>query len=239
METLLLFAKAPLIGESKTRLARDIGESAALKLSAASLLDTCDVLFEWQQRKVAADQNRKVVIYASPHIEDPLFAEAARRARARVELQVGNTLGERLQHAFTAEFERGARSVCVIGSDSPTLPTHMVDEAFRALMWHRVTVGPTFDGGYWLIGAQRPAPRLFDDIPWSSPTVMHTTLERLRAQGVDASVLPFWYDVDCKADVQRLLWHAACIHAQHAGALSCIRSALEEIGPDLAASGAS
>jgi rSAM/selenodomain-associated transferase 1 len=153
------------------------------------------------------DQNRRVAIYCAPELDDPLFAEAARRAGARLEVQQGAELGARLRHAFEHEHERGARAVAAIGSDSPTLPLHLLDEAFRALAWDRVVLGPTFDGGYWLVGAQRPAPDLFESVPWSTPNVLEKTLAKLRDQSVRARLLPFWYDVDDAADLARLTWH--------------------------------
>lgn len=227
METLVLFAKAPIAGQTKTRLAKERGEAEALLLSAAFLLDTCDLLHRWQQQKVAVDQNRRVAIYCAPDIDDPLFAEAARRSGARLEKQVGDDLGARLRHAFEHEHERGARAVCVIGSDAPTLPMHLLDEAFRALQWHRVVLGPTFDGGYWLVGAQRPAPEIFEGVPWSTPDVLVRSLDKAKAAGVHAHVLPWWYDVDDAADLSRLAWHARTLPRAHIGATW---RALGEIG---------
>jgi rSAM/selenodomain-associated transferase 1 len=230
METLVLFAKAPIAGSTKTRLARERGDRDAVLLSAGFLLDTVELCARWRCERTAVDQNRRVVLYASPHVEDPLLAEAARRAGARLEVQQGADLGARLRHAFEAEYERGARAVCAIGADSPSLPLHLLDEAFRALAWERVVIGPTFDGGYWLIGAQRPAPDLFTDVPWSTPAVVPRTVNRLRATGIEPHLLPFWYDIDEAADLERLVWHAGSVRARSPEKLSATWQALERIG---------
>jgi uncharacterized protein len=230
VETLILFAKAPIAGHTKTRLAKERGEVDALKLATAFLYDTCDALALWQEQKLAVDPNRRVVLYAAPHVDDPVLLEAARRARCRIEPQGEGDLGVRLKQAFHAEFERGARAVAAIGADSPTVPPHLVDEAFRALAWERVALGPTFDGGYWLVGAQRPAPELFDDVPWSTPSVLATTLSRMKAQGVAVALLPFWYDVDEAADLERLVWHLRALRQKSRGAFPQTWAALQDVG---------
>jgi rSAM/selenodomain-associated transferase 1 len=230
VETLVLFAKAPVAGASKTRLAKERGDKDAVILSAGFLLDTAAVCATWRSEKIAVDQNRRVAIYAAPDVDDPILVEAARRAGARLEVQRGADLGARLRHAFDAEYERGARVVCAVGADSPTLPIQLLDEAFRALLWERVVLGPTFDGGYWLVGAQRPAPDIFSDVPWSTAAVLPHTVNKLRAAGVEPHILPFWYDVDEAADLERLVWHARSLRARAAGAVPSTWHALEQIG---------
>ena len=120
--------------------------------------------------------------------------------------------------------------MCAVGSDSPTLPLHLVDEAFRALVWERAVLGPTFDGGYWLVGATRPAPDMFTNIPWSTSAVLEKTVSALRAAGIEPALLSFWYDIDEAADLDRLVWHARAIRKRKPDALSSTWSALERIG---------
>lgn len=230
METLILFARAPVAGQSKTRLAQGHGEHTAALLAAGFLLDTALLCGRWRSERVAVDQNRRVAVYATPDIEDPTVVEAARIAGARLERQEGSDLGERLRRAFDAEFARGARAVAVIGADAPTLPLQLLDEAFRALLWERVALGPSFDGGYWLVGAQRPAPDLFTDVPWSTTQVMAATLTALRAHGVDPAILPFWYDVDEPSDVDRLVWHVRAVRRRHPEGLAATWRALAAAG---------
>ncbi len=230
METLVLLAKAPIAGTTKTRLARERSDKDALLLSSGFLMDLADQCARWRGERLAVDGNRRVALYASPDIHDPVLAEVARRAGARLEVQQGDDLGARLRHAFDREFERGARAVCAIGSDSPTLPLHLLDEAFRALAWERVVLGPTFDGGYWLVGAQRPAPDLFSGVPWSTSAVCAHTISKLSLLGIQPRLLPFWYDIDEAADLERLVWHARALRSAHPGAVPATWSALSRIG---------
>lgn len=230
METLICFARAPVAGQAKTRLARGRTEQSAALLAAGFLLDTAELCARWRDGRVAVDQNRRVVFYATPDLTDPAVIEAAHAAGARLEQQVGEDLGARLQHAFDVEFSRGARAVAVIGTDSPTLPVHYLDEAFRALVWERVALGPTFDGGYWLIGAQRPAPDLFTGVPWSTSGVVPATLAKLHAQNVEPALLPFWFDVDEPDDLERLVWNVRAIRRRHPERLASTWRALSAAG---------
>lgn len=230
MESLVLFAKAPVLGKVKTRLAGELGEEAALRLYTAFLFDIVDVCAEWRRQTVAADPNRRLILYATPDAEDPILAECARRSGARCAVQPDGDLGERLQAIFEQEFARGARAVCAIGSDSPTLPLHLVEHAFRALQWERVVLGPSFDGGYWTIGAQRPAPDLFTDIPWSTDRVVEATLERTAREGVASHLLPFWYDVDEPEDLRTLVWHLKALRAQRKDACPATWQVLVDLG---------
>jgi uncharacterized protein len=230
METLIIFSRAPLLGRTKTRLAAERGDPAALRLAAAFLADTAAVARAWLSQRVAADQNRRVVFYVDQGKEDAVLADLAAGCGARLELQQGAHLGERLKHAVDAELARGARAVAVVGADSPTLPPHLLDEAFRALLWEPVVLGPTFDGGYWLIGVQRPAPPIFDDVPWSTPAVLPLTLSRLALTNTRFHLLPFWYDVDTGADLERLVWHVQAIRRTHKDALPATWAALHSVG---------
>lgn len=218
-------AKAPLLGKTKTRLARALAgrpgqqdaDGVALRLATAFLADTAALCGRWRKEQTVVDANRRLAFYTDPDTRDPILVDLAFQAGARLELQQGKDLGERLKNAFDAELARGARAVCAIGSDSPHLPLHLVDHAFRALLWERVILGPTFDGGYWLVGSQRPSPTLFEGIPWSTAGVLPATLSLLAGQGEHAHLLPFWYDVDDAADLERLAWHLGAARREDPG----------------------
>jgi glycosyltransferase A (GT-A) superfamily protein (DUF2064 family) len=92
--------------------------------------------------------------------------------------------------------------VVIIGSDAPTLPRAYLHQALDELMAHEVVIGPSEDGGYYLIGATKPLPELFVDVHWSTAEVLPTTLQRLG--GRSSVVLPPWHDVDEAADLLRL-----------------------------------
>ena len=89
----------------------------------------------------------------------------------------------------------------LIGSDSPTLPGHLLDMASRALATHDVVLGPATDGGYYPIGLQTPRPGIFEGIDWSTGAVLEQTLTRCRDAGLRVFFLPTWYDIDTATDL--------------------------------------
>lgn len=229
METLILFASPPAAGKTHPRLAKERGAKDAVRLGSGFLEDTARLCGRWRTERTGADQNRKLV-FCVDDVDDPIIRELAVVAGARIERQHGDSLGERLQHAFATELDRGARAVCAVGADTPTLPSWMLEHAFRALLWECVVLGPTFNGGVWLLGVQRPAPDLFSSTPWSTPAVLAVTSERLRAQGIEPHLLPFWYDVEAAADLERLVWHARALRAHDAAAIDGTWRALADTG---------
>lgn len=230
MESLLIFAKPPVMGKVKTRLAAERGEKEALILYTAFLQDTASLCAGWRTSSAGADPNRRLVLCVADQIEDPLMVDLARVGGARLMLQTDGDLGERLTNAFQQEFDRGARAVCAVGGDSPTLPGYLLDQAFRCLFWERVVIGPTFDGGYWLVGAQRPAPDIFSQIPWSTPAVTMRTLAKLQKQNVTGALLPFWYDVDSAFDLEKLAWHLKATRQKDPQVGTATWKALSQIG---------
>ena len=100
--------------------------------------------------------------------------------------------------ATKAMLEAGHDSACVLNSDSPTLPSAYLQEAARLLAQpgDRGVLGPSTDGGYYLLGLKQAHARMFADIAWSTETVAEQTLERAREIGLEMQILPTWYDVD-------------------------------------------
>jgi rSAM/selenodomain-associated transferase 1 len=189
MATLVVFARAPVSGQVKTRLAARVGEEGALALYRAFVEDAC--------RLAAAVAERRVLAVAG----DPAaWAEVAARHDLVLEAQTDGDLGARMDHAIRAH-----APACIIGSDSPSLPADYVREALARLETHEVVLGPSGDGGYWSIGAQRAVPELFGGIAWSTAAVLPETLRRL--DGRRAWLLPFWYDVDDAEDLALLAAH--------------------------------
>lgn len=196
MNTLIVMAKHPVPGQTKTRLARSIGIEAAAELSTAFLEDLLDRLGDVGDRRVLATWP-----------DDPEACRFFRhQAGDRFELwpQPSGSLGDRLQAVFTDHLEHTGDRVVVIGSDSPTLPSDLVKRAFEVLQVHPAVLGPAVDGGYYLIGQQQTIPGLFTGIEWSTPRVLTQTLTRLEAADVSAALLPEWYDVDSLEDLKRL-----------------------------------
>jgi glycosyltransferase A (GT-A) superfamily protein (DUF2064 family) len=124
----------------------------------------------------------------------------------RLLLQRGADLGERLFHASEDFLSAGYQGICLINSDSPTLPTATLEEAIEVLRAPPdcVVLGRAEDGGYYLIGLKRAHQRLFQDITWSTKHVFAQTLERVAEIGLEPHLLPGWYDVDNGSSLHRL-----------------------------------
>jgi rSAM/selenodomain-associated transferase 1 len=194
----ILLAKKPQPGFSKTRLAADIGAEAAARLSDAFLR---------QSISLARPQARRLYVSFAPANARGTFEAMA--PEARLFAQPDGDLGRRLLHAFDAALADGAHRSVLIGSDSPTLPSHLLRVAQRLLHTHDVVLGPAEDGGYYLIGMNAPHPALFDDIDWSHDAVLQQTLSRAAAGGLTVATLPYWYDIDTAQDLARLEGAAA------------------------------
>ncbi len=194
MELLGIFAKFWQPGRVKTRLAAHLGEVAASELYRAFL--------EASLSRFSQFADRRTLVY-TPLDRQREFAELA--ANRWILAEQGNgDLGERMRRFFLASFGDGARRVVLIGSDSPTLPSEYIENAFAALKTHSVVLGPATDGGYYLIGAAEEVPPIFDGISWSEPTVLQNTILQLEEADIKYATLPAWYDVDELDDLVRL-----------------------------------
>lgn len=195
-----IMAKAPRVGEVKTRLVPPLSATDAAALSAAFIQDIAgNVLTAAQSVPVDA-----YVAYA-PAGSEEIF-------RAFLPSSVGLLLSRRAGLAASlfdaAEDLLGAghEAVCLVNADSPTLPTGVLIEATQALQrpGDRVVLGPAEDGGYYLIGLKHAYRRLFEDIDWSTERVFHQTRDRAQGLGLETVILPVWYDVDDAASLWRL-----------------------------------
>jgi len=185
MSTLVVFARAPELGRVKTRLAAALGEAVALRLYTAFLEDSLHVASA-AARLAGAD----LVVATAGDWRDERYAH---------EPQPDGDLGARMHH-FVERYRDGG--VCLIGSDAPTLQAAQIVAAFQALRRHEVVIGPSDDGGYWLLGTTRSIPELLTEMPWSTPRVLDETLHRLVGRSVE--LVDAWYDIDELADVERL-----------------------------------
>jgi len=193
-------AKAPRIGEAKTRLVPPLSAAEAAGLSACFIRDAAENIATAAQQ-AAIDG---YVAYSPPDAAAefaPLLAEGTRLLPSR---HIG--LGASLYDAAEDLLAAGYGSVCLVNSDSPTLPSAVLIDAARALSLadDRLVLGPAEDGGYYLIGLKRAHARLFADIAWSTPLVFAQTVERAREIGLEPHMLPMWYDVDDVESLRRL-----------------------------------
>jgi hypothetical protein len=191
---LLIVAKRPVAGQTKTRLCPPLALDEAAQLYECFLRDTLDVAR-------AVPHVVRHIAYL-PRDESDYFHQLA--PDFALTPQVGESLGERLDHALTHCLRDGFARAVIMDSDSPTLPPAYVAQAFDALDAADVTLGPCEDGGYYLIGVKRPQPHLLREVRMSTPDVLRDTLSRAEQAGLRVALLPMWYDVDTVQELQRL-----------------------------------
>jgi rSAM/selenodomain-associated transferase 1 len=119
--------------------------------------------------------------------------------------QVGEDLGQRMHHTFADLFAKGYKQVIIVGTDVPTLPLSVYQEAFSMLGRSDVVLGPALDGGYYLIGLTQPAEKLFAGVPWSTDQVFAVTQQQAKTLGLSVGLTTAWRDVDTIADLQSLI----------------------------------
>lgn len=192
---LIVVAKKPVPGFSKTRLCPPLTPADAAEFYRYLMLDTVELAGKLD----IADHS---LAYTPP---DALsyFRRLAPDGFRLVEQQ-GATLGERLANALDHHFKLGYRRVVIMNSDGPTLPPVHLKEAFSGLDHADITLGMGHDGGYYLIGMKRLQPELFQGIAWSTERVIPQTIDICRRLGLTLHPLPEWYDVDVAADLDRL-----------------------------------
>ncbi len=189
----MVFGREPQAGRVKTRLARGIGDQAAAAVYGELLADTL-----WAARAT----NEEVIL----SLADAPTGDWRAPDGAAIEVQSGEDLGLRLDNSFTRRFGDGYDRVVIIGSDCPALGPHHIVEAFERLADFPVVLGPAADGGYWLIGQRDPGQLDLSGIPWSSPTTLAATRQRLRDLEIPCHELSVMRDID---DPDDLAWALA------------------------------
>lgn len=194
---MILFAREPLPGRVKTRLAEAIGDHAAVELYRAMLRDVLDI-----SRKLTDVDI--VVFWDCEEKSLPLLADTY---QCRSRRQISGDLGQRMQAAFAELFAAGFESCCIIGSDIPDLPHVYILDAFELLEDQRfdAVLGPSADGGYYLLGLKRLYPELFAGIEWSTGNVLRQSLEGARTGGAVTQLLPVWHDIDTMEDLNAFI----------------------------------
>jgi len=193
-------AKAPVSGQVKTRLVPPLTNDQAAALNACFLRDTASNI-----AAVGSCHGAQGVVMYTPvdagHAFDGLLPEDFQLVAQR-----GESLGERLLNASRDLLARSYDSICLINSDSPTLPSAILGAAIAALTprGDRVVLGAAEDGGYYLIGLKNAHENLFEKIAWSTSDVLAHTLERAKQIHLEIVMLPAWYDVDDAAMLERL-----------------------------------
>ena len=188
-KALIIFAKNPEIGKVKTRLALTLGNEQALSIYKE--------LLEQTVANTSSLPFKKFVFY-SDYIEQ---SDIWPNEWYSKELQIGYDLGERMKNAFAALFEKGFTDVVIIGTDCPSLTQEIVCTAFHNLKDHDVVMGPAEDGGYYLLGIKKNQPSLFENIKWSTETVLKETIKKCGELNWNHYLLPVLNDVDEEKDL--------------------------------------
>jgi uncharacterized protein len=195
-----VMAKASLPGRTKTRLVPPLSFDEAAAFNTAFLRDVAANI-------AAAGRDASVACYMAygPPDATPFFQSHFPSSVGLIEAWHPN-FGDCLFTAIEQVLARGHASAVVLNSDSPTLPTALLVETARELArpGDRAVLGPSSDGGYYLLGLKAPHRRLFDDVAWSTDAVARQTRERAAEIGLPVHVLPEWYDVDDVAALQLL-----------------------------------
>ena len=194
MNQLGVFAKYWQPGSVKTRLAATIGPASASQLYRCFVTTILD--------RFSTTGDDRFLCYAPPERRQEFLELSPPTWQCRPQGQ--GDLGTRM-FRFLEERADGNDAAVLIGSDSPNLPTRLLDDAFRLLDAHSVVLGPSTDGGYYLVGARGSPPgTMFQGIDWSSDRVWFQTVQQLEKACVEFAELPEWYDVDEYVDLQRL-----------------------------------
>jgi rSAM/selenodomain-associated transferase 1 len=197
---LAVMTKAPQAGRVKTRLTPPLSPEEAALLNICFLRDTTAAILQTTDAKRA----RGIAVYTPVGAEET-YAEILPDEFALVP-QRGEAFGERLSAATGDLLQLGFDSLCLIDSDSPTVPEKAFAQAveFLARPEDSVVLGPSDDGGYYLIGLKKNHRRLFEAIDWSTERVLEQTIKAAREIGVPVHLLPTWYDVDDRGTLARL-----------------------------------
>jgi uncharacterized protein len=202
-DRILVFAKRPAAGHVKTRLTPPLPPDEAAAVYEACMRDVI---------AIATRQRAQVEIWYRDDLRAGQYFESELPHLAAT-VQAEGDLGARMLDAFRRSFDDGAERVLIIGTDSPTLPENVLNAAFDDLHEADVVMGPSVDGGYYLIGLRAEvilrASSLFDSIPWSGKGVFRHTLDRIERARLQLRVLPGWYDVDTIDDLRQAIQDTA------------------------------
>ena len=197
---LIIFAKAPIPGQVKTRLCPPLAPDEAATLHGSMVMDTlerCRHLIEFDRYLACA-----------PSKQHPFFKAMEARMGVHLIEQITGDLGGRMNQACQSAFDNGYKSVIIIGTDLPTVDSDIFRTALQALANHDVVIGPSVDGGYYLIGSKKLSTELFSDIPWSTDQVLTLTQQKVQGLGLSLKLLAQQRDLDTISDLHMCIKEA-------------------------------
>ena len=198
---LIIFIKNPALGKVKTRLARTVGDAKALDIYLELTRITRENVLKLSGK---ARKSTNILRGVKRHVFYSDFVNSSdewANNRFTKHVQTGDDLGERMSNAFS-DILKTHKNAVIIGSDCPTLTTEIMELAFAQLETHDFVVGPSTDGGYYLLGFGQNNINnfVFDNMTWSTDTVLPTTLNRIEEHGKTVCLLPALTDIDEEKD---------------------------------------
>ena len=196
-DALAIMAKAPVAGQVKTRMLPALSAQGAAELARALLLDQLEHL----QKLSLAD----LYLAFAPAEAAPLMKQLAPGA-FRLISQEGEGLGEKMDCLFETLRAFGHKNIVLIGGDLPPLPFRLFEQAYVYLQApdRRAVLGPSRDGGYYLIGLNQPLPEIFEGMTWSHDRVLAETKAKLACRSIDPLILSEWFDIDTLDNLRHL-----------------------------------
>ncbi len=215
---LILFARDPILGKVKTRLSPFLADETILRLYTCFLQDSI--------KNIMQVENVDRFVGVAPSNESGFFTETL-VSDIRLFVQEGEKLGDKMRRAIQDRLAEGYERVVIIGSDSPSLPVSYI---YRALSSDKdMILGPSTDGGYYLIGMRGKVVEVFNGVTWGTETVLRETCEHLEQNGASLELLPVWYDVDSPEDLKFFKTHLDLIEKARLGKAGETGKLLDEI----------
>ena len=196
----ILFARDPVLGHVKTRLSSSLDDETILRLYTCFVEDSLE--------KIRRVDNADCFVGVFPENYSGFF-DGIVSSDMKIFEQQGNDLGEKMRSAFADRFKEGYEKVVIIGSDSPSLPKCYIDKAFATSK--DLVLGPSADGGYYLIAMTGKVFEVFTGVAWGTEKVLEETLKKVKDANISLELLPVWYDVDLPEDLKFLKTHLALI----------------------------
>jgi len=224
---ILVFCKPPVAGRVKTRLIGALSARQAAEVHAACVQDTVAMVngVRGAQKWLYVAANRAVAqrMAKRMHLDK----------KWRVVTQRGADLGERMRHAIEEQLHAGAEKVVIVGTDSPWMGRERIARALRKLDRAEVVLGPSEDGGYYLVAAQKVVPKMFAGIHWGTSEVLPKTVRALRATRTNFQLLRRDFDLDRPEDLRRVKRMAARKKLRTPALAACIRKSSRRPKPNL------
>jgi rSAM/selenodomain-associated transferase 1 len=219
--TVIVFAREPEPGSAKTRLIPKLGAANTAALADAFIRDA--------MAKAAALNTSLVIAGSAPKgvANSKYFQALARRYKATLVEQGSGTLGARMSRTIKPFAQRGA---ILIGTDTPSLPLPLLRQSRSALRRKPIVIGPSLDGGYYLIGIRGEVPDIFRGVRWGGSRVLEQTVERLRREKLKFAFGPTWYDIDRWNDLLLLCVHLEGLTRRSADPCPATRRLLARLG---------